>query len=88
MRLTVAIILAAITAATIIAFVATRRHPEMAATHPGEDDVDESTAFFGRSFDRPGGPGAESDGVADRGSPAPGPSASSLEPRTHRDTAE
>lgn len=77
MNMTIAVIAIVVTAMVIVAFVATRRHPETAATH-GVADISESTALFGRAHDRPGGPGAESDGVPEAGAPAPGPSAESL----------
>ena len=65
-------------AVTIAAFVLTRKHPENAtADSPGDPG---GTEFFGDVTDRPAGPGAEADGVPERGSPAPGPSAESLPP--------
>lgn len=77
MGLVVAIVAVVLVAALIIWFVATRQHPERAATHT-DLPAGESTSLFGRTDDRPGGPGLEADGVAGAGQPAPGPSASSL----------
>jgi hypothetical protein len=64
---------------TVCAFVMAR--------HPEKVDDDSSTEgggrdFFGDVTDRPAGPGAESDGVARPGEPAPGPSADSLPVQT------
>jgi hypothetical protein len=60
-------------------FVLNDRHPESASTHLGSQgeagNRAGSAAFFGDTNDRPAGPGAEADGVAGRGRPAPGPSA-------------
>jgi hypothetical protein len=73
---TVVIIIAAIvlTVAVVAWFLLARKHPESAAGHP-EPPRTGSAQFFGDPDDRPGGPGAESDGVAAPGEPAPGPSA-------------
>ncbi len=76
----VVIILTVVVALGVIAwFVANGRHPETAASHVrSQDQAGErhgAAAFFGDSNDRPAGPGAEDDGVAGRGRPAPGPSA-------------
>jgi len=62
---------------TVAAFMVTRKHPENAADGAGERG---GTEFFGDVTDRPAGPGAEADGVPERGQPAPGPSAESLPP--------
>jgi hypothetical protein len=55
-------------------FVFNRKHPENAAGHPAPAR-EGSALYYGDTNDRPGSPGAEADGVADRGSPVPGPSA-------------
>jgi hypothetical protein len=60
----VVVVAVLVTLGLIAWFVANRHHPENAAGHPG--DV--------RAMpDRPAGPGAEADGVAGPGQPAPGP---------------
>ena len=59
---------------TIGYFLFARRHPQDASGRPA-GDTPTSQQFFGDTNDRPGGPGAEADGVAGRGSVAPGPSA-------------
>jgi hypothetical protein len=51
-----------------------RNDPEDAAGHP-EPDRTGSAQYFGDVDDRPGGPGAEADGVAGPGEPVSGPSA-------------
>jgi hypothetical protein len=73
---TVVIIVAAVvlTGAVVLWFLLARKHPESAAGHP-EPDRSGSAQFFGDTDDRPAGPGAEDDGVAGPGEPAPGPSA-------------
>jgi hypothetical protein len=56
--------------------VATNLLVERAASHAGASRTG-SALFHGDPDDRPGGPGAEADGVAAAGQPAPGPSAES-----------
>ena len=55
-------------------FLFRRNEPENAASH-GSPDRTGSTLYYGDVNDRPGGPGAEADGVAGPGEPVPGPSA-------------
>jgi hypothetical protein len=63
-----------VTASVVLWFIFARQHPENAAGD--RDPVRNSSAeFFGDTNDRPAGPGAEADGVAAPGQPAPGPSA-------------
>lgn len=58
----------------VVTYFMTSRHPEETATHePVEREG--SALFHGDVNDRPGGPGAEADGVAGAGQPVPGPSA-------------
>ena len=75
----IAVVLAAVaTVAVVVWFVLPTKHPEDAAGHePTGRSV--SGALHGDTNDRPAGPGAEADGVAGRGQPAPGPSADSLD---------
>jgi hypothetical protein len=61
-------------------FVLARKHPENAAglkpaSHETDGHASASREFFGEVNDRPGSPGAEAQGVADRGQIVPGPSA-------------
>jgi hypothetical protein len=55
-------------------FLFRRNEPENAASH-GSPDRTGSALYYGDVNDRPGGPGAEADGVAGPGEPVPGPSA-------------
>jgi hypothetical protein len=55
-------------------FLLHRNDPEDAASHP-EPARTGSALYHGDVNDRPGGPGAEADGVAGPGEPVPGPSA-------------
>lgn len=82
----VVVVLAVVaTLALVAVFVGWRRHPEAASGHTtasgGRDEHSASFSHHGDVFDRPAGPGAEADGVAGRGQPAPGPSAESLPTR-------
>jgi hypothetical protein len=63
-------------AAFVVWLVVRRNDPERAAGHPGPPRQG-SALFHGDPDDRPAGPGAEDDGVAAPGQPAPGPSAES-----------
>ena len=74
MGIAIAIIAAVAVVALIVWFATARKHPENAANHE-QPDRHGSAAFHGDVNDRPAGPGAEADGVAGRGQPAPGPSA-------------
>ncbi len=78
MGVTVAVIAIVLTLAVLVYFVVNRQHPEAAAGNDASDPSS-STMRFGNADDRPGDPGAEADGVAGRGQPAPGPSATSLD---------
>jgi hypothetical protein len=62
------------TVAVVGWFFFRRNDPEDAATHAGSGRSG-SAQHHGGVDDRPAGPGAEADGVADRGEPVPGPSA-------------
>jgi hypothetical protein len=62
--------------AVIAWFLFRRNDPEDAASH-GTPDRTGSALYHGDVNDRPGGPGAEADGVAGPGEPVPGPSAES-----------
>lgn len=77
MGIVIAVIAVIVTLALVVWFVAQRKHPEAAASH-SDRPADLSTSLFGATNDRPAGPGAEDDGVPERGEPAPGPSAESL----------
>jgi hypothetical protein len=55
-------------------FLFRRIEPEDAASHAGPDRT-AAALYHGDTDDRPGGPGAEADGVAGPGEPVPGPSA-------------
>jgi len=76
--MTVAVIVLAIvlTVGVVAWFVLNRKNPENAASH-SEPDRHGSALLHGDVSERPAGPGAEADGVAGAGSPAPGPSADS-----------
>jgi len=63
-----------VTSTIVLWFVIPRQHPENAAGHR-KPERKASAKFFGDMNDRPAGPGAEADGVAAPGQPAPGPSA-------------
>ena len=78
MSTAVAIIAVIVVLALVGWFFAGRKHPENAALHAEPDRVG-SALYHGDVNDRPAGPGAEADGVAGRGQPAPGPSADSLD---------
>jgi type IV secretory pathway TraG/TraD family ATPase VirD4 len=71
-----AIVIIAVVAvvALVVWFATSRKHPENAAMHE-QPDRQGSALYHGDANDRPAGPGAEADGVAGRGQPAPGPSA-------------
>ena len=60
---------------TVCAFVMARHPEKVDDDSPAEGG---GRDFFGDVTDRPAGPGAEDDGVAGPGEPAPGPSAESL----------
>jgi hypothetical protein len=77
MGIAIAIIAAVAVVALIVWFATARKHPENAADH-AQPDRHGSAELFGDANDRPASPGAEADGVADRGQPAPGPSADSF----------
>jgi hypothetical protein len=74
MGIIVAVVAVIAVVALVVWFVAARKHPENAAVHDGADRSG-SAQFHGDVNDRPAGPGAEADGVAGDGQPAPGPSA-------------
>jgi uncharacterized membrane protein YqiK len=74
MGIAVAVIAVIAVVGLVVWFAAARKHPENAALHDtGERHG--SAEFHGDVNDRPAGPGAEADGVAGDGQPAPGPSA-------------
>jgi hypothetical protein len=73
MKILIAIVAGLVVVAVITYFVMAH-HPEEAASHHGPER-EGSALFYGGTHDRPGGPGAEADGVAGDGQPAPGPSA-------------
>jgi hypothetical protein len=76
----IVIIVGIVLVVAFIAWVMLRRNdPERAAGHPRADRTG-SAQFHGDPDDRPAGPGAEADGVAGPGEPAPGPSAESPPP--------
>jgi hypothetical protein len=70
----VVVIVAVVGVIALVAYFVVARHPEEAASGP-PDRSDQSTEMFGEVHDRPGSPGAEGQGVADRGQIVPGPSA-------------
>lgn len=73
----VLIVLAIVAAVAVVAwFFANRKHPERASGHR-EPPRTGSAQYHGDVDDRPAGPGAEADGVAGPGEPAPGPGAES-----------
>jgi len=76
MRWIVIAIACVLVIAAVLAFFVSRNRPENASSHD-EPDRAGSSLMYGDVNDRPGGPGAEDDGVAGRGQPAPGPSAES-----------
>lgn len=82
MRVAVIVIAIVVVVAVVAWFLTARQHPESAASHP-EPERTGSAQFFGDTDDRPAGPGAEDDGVAAPGQPAPGPSAESGGEREH-----
>jgi hypothetical protein len=63
-------------AAFVVWLVVRRNDPERTASHAGPARTG-SALYHGDADDRPAGPGAEADGVAGPGQPAPGPSAES-----------
>jgi len=74
MAVLVIVVAIVLVVAVVAWFLGARKHPESAAGHP-EPPRTGSAQFFGDYHDRPAGPGAEADGVAAPGQPAPGPSA-------------
>ncbi|WP_162941647.1 hypothetical protein [Desertimonas flava] len=78
MTTAVIVVAIAVTIAVVAWFLLNRQHPETAAGHD-EPDRHGSAQFFGDVNDRPGDPGAEADGVAGPGQPAPGASASAVD---------
>lgn len=70
------VVVAAIVAVAVVVgwFFFRRNDPEDAASH-GTADRTGSARYVGDVNDRPAGPGAEADGVAEPGEPIPGPSA-------------
>ena len=74
MMLTIALIAAGLTLLLVAWFVVTRQHPEEASGH-GEPDRTGSAAMHGDVDDRPAGPGAEGQFVAEDGQISPGPTA-------------
>jgi hypothetical protein len=73
----VVIIVGIILVAAFVAWLVLRRNdPERAAGHDRAPRTG-SDLFHGDPDDRPAGPGAEADGVAGPGQPAPGPTAES-----------
>jgi hypothetical protein len=76
----IVVVIGLVAIAAFVAWVVLRRNdPEDTAGHP-EPPRTGSAAVFGDVDDRPAGPGAEADGVAGPGEPAPGPSAESTPP--------
>lgn len=67
----VIIVLAIVAVVGVVAwFALARKHPENAAAHPGPTGA---VRYSGVSEESPAGPGAEAEGVADRGVIVPGP---------------
>lgn len=76
MRTAVVIVAVLAVLVTVGCFFIGRKHPENAAMDAAEERG--GAEFYSEVSDRPGSPGAEADGVPERGSPAPGPSAEAL----------
>jgi hypothetical protein len=75
MSIVVAILGVLLALGTVAYFLFDQRHPQNAVSRSSDQDSSPSRQFFGDKSDRPGGPGAEADGVVGRGDVAPGPSA-------------
>lgn len=67
----------AVTLVVVAAFLFVRQHPESAADHPEPPPRPDATGrgvLRGDTMERPAGPDAEAQHVADRGESRPGPS--------------
>jgi hypothetical protein len=71
---TVVVIAAIVVTLATVAYFVFAQHPQEASGPAGDRKRPASAEFFGDRNDRPGGPGSEADGVAERGQIVPGPS--------------